>query len=124
MRPNFEEPLDTAKQMVDRNITLYFGPGQQMWKQFLLASSVIEYNILAENMIIADDWDHFDNISKYDVIKEGTHARLGAFLGPIELEMGSWYRSQEKVPGLNSYAGYLTNKKWHLNEVIIQIPCP
>ena len=32
--------------------------------------------------------------------------------------MGRWYRSKEKLVGHNNqYAGYLTNKKWHLNEV-------
>ena len=29
-----------------------------------------------------------------------------------------WHRSKEKVAGDHPYGGYLTNKKWHLNEVI------
>ena len=43
------------------------GPGHEIWKQFLLESPIPEYNI-GETMIIADDWDHYENISKHDVI--------------------------------------------------------
>ena len=34
-----------------------------------------------------------------------------------ELAMGRWYRSKEKVAGMNPFGGYLSSKKWHLNEV-------
>ena len=119
MRPNFEEPLDTAKQLVEKNITLYDGPGYEIWKQFLLDSPIKEYKILGKNMIIANDYDHFDYISKNYVIGEGTHAYMGGSLLPFELAMGRWYRSQEKMAGDYPFGGYLTNKKWHLNEVKI-----
>ena len=118
MRPNFEEPLDTAKQLVEKNITLYDAPGFDVWKQFLLESSIAEYNILGETFIIADDWHHFWNITEHDVIGAGTHAWMTGYLNWWELSLGRWYRSKEKVAGDNPYAGYLTNKKWHLNEVI------
>ena len=78
LRPNFEEPLDTAKQLVEKNITLYMIPGREIWKRFLLESSIPEYNILGETMIIADDYNHFDNITLHDVIGAGTHAH-----GPV-----------------------------------------
>ena len=126
MRPNFEEPLDTAKQLVEKNITLYNVPGTEIWKQFLLESPITEYNILGENYIIADDWDHYWNMTEHDVIGAGTHAMMLSYLGPWELTFGEnkeinsgrgWYRSKEKVAGKYPYGGYLTNKKWHLNEV-------
>ena len=129
MRPNFEDPLDTAKQLVEKNITLYDGPGFQIWKQFLLESSIPEYNILGQNYIITDDWYHFWNMSEHDVIGAGTHGYMGSYIGPRLLSMGEneeinsgrgWYRSKERVAGDNPYTGYLTNKKWHLNEVIIK----
>ena len=118
LRPNFEEPLDTAKQLVDKNITLYNQPWGDIWKQFLLESPIPEYNILGETMIIADDWDHFDNITLHDVIGAGTHAQVSTSVAQYELAMGNWYRSKEKLAGKYPYGGYLTNKKWHLNEVI------
>ena len=127
LRPNFEEPLDTAKQLVEKNITLYVTPGAEIWKQFLLDSSIPEYKILGENITIPDDWDHYGYMTEHDVIGAGTHAQMKTSLGPKELSLGEnkeinsgrgWYRSKEKVAGKYPYGGYLTNKKWHLNEVI------
>ena len=118
LRPNFEEPLDTAKQLVKKNITIYAIPGSEIWKQFLLESSIPEYNILGETYLIADDWDHFENITEHYVMGNGTHAWMSGSLYPKILAMGRWYRSKEKLAGDNPYAGYLTNKKWHLNEVM------
>ena len=121
MRPNFEEPLDTAKQLVEKNITLYNVPGTEIWKQFLLESSIPEYNKLGEIFIIADNWGHFYNMTEHDVIGAGTHAWMGGDLSnPWALSLGRWYRSKEKVSGIFPYGGYLTNKKWHLNEVILE----
>ena len=121
LRPNFEEPLDTAKQLVEQNITLYHPPGGQILKHFLEASSIQEYNILGENMIFAEDNDHYFAIAKNDVIDKGTHAKISPLLVPQELNMGRWYRSKEILNGWNPYGGYISNKKWHLNEVIISI---
>ena len=60
LRPNFEEPLDTAKQLaVEKNITIYFWPGYEGHKQWLLDSPILDYRILGENAIIADDMDHY-----------------------------------------------------------------
>ena len=119
MEPQFEEPLDTAKQLVEKNITLYGVAGSEIWKQFLLESSIDEYKILGENFLIPD-WDDFYNIAEYDVIGAGTHAYMASRISPGKLEFGRWYRSKEKLAGHFPYAGYLTNKKWHLNEVIIK----
>ena len=129
LRPNFEEPLDTAKQLVEKNVTLYIYPGFHFYKQLLLDSPILEYRILGENAIIADDWDHFFNITAHDVLGAGTHARITYFVELYQLQLGEeyhpdgrgWYRSKDIVYGRNPYAGYLTNKKWHLNEVLSRI---
>ena len=117
LRPNFEEPLDTVKQLVESNIKIYTTPGSSFWKYFFQDSTIPEYKILGDTLIIADDWDQYKNISKH-VIGAGTHALMTLSLPPMYLDMGRWHRSKEKVSGINPYAGYLTNKKWHLNEVI------
>ena len=129
MRPNFEEPLDSAAQLVEKKITLYFGPGEDQNKQWLLDSPMLEYRILGENAIIADDWDHFYNITAHDVLGAGTHAWMTFFVHWYPLQLGEkyhpegrgWHRSKEIVSGSSPYAGYLTNKKWHLNEVLFKI---
>ena len=118
LRPNFEEPLDTAKQLVEKNITLYDVPGTEIWKQFLQDSSIPEYKKLGEAFIISDDYDQYRNTTKHDLIGAGTHAIMTGHLAPHLLAMGRWYRSKEKVAGVNPSVGYLTNKKWHLNEVM------
>ena len=118
LRPNFEEPLDTAKQLVEKNITLYDAPGGELMKQWLLESSIPEYNILGKTYLIADDWNHFLNITEHDVIGAGTHAMMAGYITSYYLDMGRWHRSTEKVAGDYPYVGYLTNKKWHLNEVL------
>ena len=118
LQPNFEEPLDTAKQLVKKKITLIGTHGTEIWKQLLLDSSIPEYNILGETYLIADDYDHFWNITEHDLIGAGKHAMMSAYLSPWELSLGKWSRSKEKVSGHYPYSGYLTNKKWHLNEVL------
>ena len=88
LRPNFEEPLDTTKQLVEKNITIYDIPGTEFWKQFLLDSSIPEYNKLGETFIVADDWDHYLSMIEHDVIGAGTHAQMEAYLGTYELALG------------------------------------
>ena len=121
LKPNFEDPLDTSKQLVQKNITIFVPPGGQVWKQYLLDSSIPEYNLLGDKVIIADGWDQTINMSKYDVIGEGTHATLATGLTPTFLDLGKgtrgWYRSEEKLSGAYPFSGFLTNKRWHLNKV-------
>ena len=131
LRPNFEEPLDTAKQLVEKNITIYMSPGTQIWKQFLLESPIPEYNKLGETFLTPEYLSDFLNISKHYVIGSGTHAFMGGHLHPYYLALGKkhhpdgnrtngWYRSKEKLAGKYPYGGYLTNKKWNLNEVKVK----
>ena len=117
LRPNFEDPLDTAHDLIVNNITVYNWPGGYIWKQFLAQSPVPTYNKLAETMIVTEDWDEYWNFPEHYVFGNGTHAQMGGYLVPSELEMGRWWRSKEQVEGKIPYTGYLTNKKWSLNEV-------
>ena len=117
LRPNFEDPLDTAQDLVDNNITLYFTPGGNIWKQFLSLSPITAYNKLSETVYITTGYDEFDYYSKHNVIGNGTHAYMGSFLPRYILAMGTWYRSKQNIVGKYPYGGYLSNKKWYLNKV-------
>ena len=99
-----------------------------MWKQFLLESPILENRLLGETMIVPDNEDssdsfydpasHFKNLTNHGVFGAGTHAQLTGYLAPWQLrDYGPWYRSKETLAGKNPFSGYLTNKKWHLNEV-------
>ena len=46
-------------------------------KEFLLQSSIPEYNKLGENVIFIEDWDDYYNMAKHNVIGAGTHAKGG-----------------------------------------------
>ena len=122
LKQNFEDPLDTAQDIVDNKITLYMYPGGQLWKQFLEQSSVTAYNKLAESIIITKDYNEFNSYTYYKLLGMGTHAQMASRLARYEIEWGKtwkggWYRSKEIVKGQNPYGGYLSNKKWYLNEV-------
>ena len=145
MRPNFESPVHNATDMVKRNITLYFGPNGQMWKQWLNQSSITEYRKIAESMIITKSYYQFDALTKNEMLSRGTHAKMEPYLAPYELAWarevdddkgvtivsteymtqkgeykynhGRGYYRGEKLVGKITGVGYLTNKKWHLNEV-------
>ena len=47
----------------------------------------------------------------------GTHAYVGGYLNKYYIALGRWHRSKENLAGFDPYGMYLTNKKWHLNEV-------
>ena len=122
---NFEEPLETFQQLVDNNITLFNEPRGKIWKQTLEQSSFPEYNKLAETFKTHSDWREYDHDIDVHLLTDGTHALLKSFSDGYlrsSSKMRGWYtRSKEKLRGHNPFGGYLSNKKWHLNEVNICI---
>ena len=103
--------------MAEKNITLYFGPTNVQTPNHLKSSERPEYRILGNNAINADDTEHYFNISRDLVIGAGTHAQVGTYLLPSEQSMGRWHRSKEIISGFGLFGGFISNKKWHLNEV-------
>ena len=116
MRPNFEDPLNTAQQLVDNNIRIFGRPTESRHLLFK-DSEISSYIKLAENFDIAKSWDEFyDDFGKH-IIDAGTHAYIYTYLWPEELELGRWWRSVDPIPFIYPYAGYTSRKNWHLNEV-------
>ena len=103
-----------------------FGENARQW---FLDSPIPEMKILGEIAVVADDWDQYDNMTAYDIMGAGTHALITGYIDPWEDDIGEkyhpdnrrWYNSKEEVPGSSPYAGYMANKKWHLNEVLSKI---
>ena len=121
MRPRFEDPIDTAKDMMDNNITLfmrqYLYPSN---KQFLLKLDIPEYTFIAENMVSVKDWDEYYYYVEHYVHGSGTHAFMQGNLGYQELQIASmekWWKSSESVPGITPYGSYLSGRNWIMNEV-------
>ena len=113
--PRFEEPIDSAKQLIENNITLLIFPGGEYWVQFLANSPIPEYQTLSKHVMIAKTMRNFHQTMKHGIMGNGTHARMSWGLTPITRSYGMWWRGNP-VLGNYPYGGDLSDKKWHLNE--------
>ena len=114
-KPRFEDPIDSAKQLIENNITLFVIPVGKYYKTFLANSPIPEYQTLSKRMIIPNKWSEYDKLIEYGIIGNGTHARMGYGVNSWEISLGKWWKGN-LVLGDYPYAGYLSDKKWHLNE--------
>ena len=136
MKPNFESPVHTAGDLVEGNITLFMASKTDIWKQWLSQHYIPEYRKIAETMIISKSQSVFDEMTKNEMLSQGTHAHMISHLDPTGLAWATeydhyqgrykynsgrgYYRGERVVlAGVISEGGYLTNKKWHLNEVCL-----
>ena len=103
--------------------------GEQV-RQPMLNSPIPEMKILGENAVVADNWDQYDDMMRYDIMGAGTHAIISSRLDWFDDYIGEkyhpdnrkWYAPKVKIGGeWTPYAGYIANKKWHLNEVLSKI---
>ena len=116
LKQRFEDPIDSAKQMIENNITLVGVPGGKFLVHFLANSPITEYQTLSKRMIIPNNWDvELFDLTKYGIIGNGTHATIGPYLSPWRKSLGRWWRGNQ-VQGFYPHGGYLSDKKWHLNE--------
>ena len=126
-RPRFEDPIDSAKDALEKNITVfelqYYYEG---YKADMLSINSSEWTAIANNMVSVKNWEEFDYYTKHYIhgnrteTSGGTHAFMGPYLFSQHLAIApadKWWRSFDKQPGQNPYAGYLTDKKWIHNEV-------
>ena len=90
-------------------------PGGEYWVKFLANSPIPEYQTLSKSMMIAKDWDEFNHLIEHGVIGKGTYVRMDYSLSSWEKSLGRWWKGN-LVQGDYPYAGYLSDKKWHLNE--------
>ena len=115
LKPRFEEPLDSAKQLIENNITLLVMPGGEYWVQFLANSPIPEYQTLSPHLKIASNWLEFFDLIEHGIIGNGTHAIMSFTISGKHRTLGKWWRGN-LVQGNYPYGGYLSDKKWHLNE--------
>ena len=115
LKQRFEDPIDSAKQLIENKITLFEVPGGEYWVQFLANSPIPEYQTLSNRLKITKDWDEYDHLTEHGIIGNGTHAQMSYYLTLSEKSLGRWWRGN-LVLGNFPYVGYLSDKKWHLNE--------
>ena len=115
LNPRFEDPIDSAKQLIENNITLIEKHNGEYWLQLLANSPIPEYQTLSKNAILTKDHNEFNNLLKNGIFGNGTHAIKTSGLSPRRKRLGRWWRGN-LVLGNFPYGGYLSDKKWYLNE--------
>ena len=120
LRPSYEEPVDTAADLIKRDITPFINPGADIYVQFFAASSDPVYQEISRRFVIAKDWEEYG-----DMVRKVTTTGLFAHLGTTPAgwvvkvkDWKDWYRSTETIGGFNPYGVHLANKKWPLKKVL------
>ena len=121
LTPSYEEPMETAKDLINRNITPLIGPGGEIYKQVFAASPDQNYREISRRFFIAKDWNEYDDMLR-KVTSKGMYAVMST-LPPTwvvpEEEYKDWYRSTETIAGdWIEYSIHLSNKKWPLKKVV------
>ena len=119
LRPSYEEPVETAADLIKRDITPFYQPGSYIYRDFFAASSDPTFQELSRRLVIAKSWgEYYEMIGK--VYSTGMFAVL-RFQPPVKFDPKrgyfDWYRSSETIAGFNPYGGHLVNKKWPLKKV-------
>ena len=121
LRPSYEEPVETAANLIKRDISPFMAPGGEIYKQVFAESPDPDYQEISQRLIIAKDWDEYE-----DMVRKVTSTGLFAEVGLVpdtwsvpEEEYTDWYRSSETLAGDYPYGGHLANKKWPLKKVLL-----
>ena len=118
LRPRYEEPVETAADLIKRDITPFYIPGGDIYKQFFAASSDPVYQEISRRFFVPKDWDEYEDMLG-KVTSTGMFASIGtepdSWYVPEE-EYKDWYRSSETIGGTNPCVGNLANKKWPLKK--------
>ena len=121
LTPNYEKAIDTAEDVMNRNLTVIYGPGYESIVEIFKNSPSNITRTLAERTIVCKDWDECDGKPFGTglipgVVKTGSSVYEAASVWHEYLDFGKWHRSKERKGGLNPFGSYMMNKKWTLEE--------
>ena len=117
LRPSYEKPVDTAADLIKRNITPFVTPGGEIYRQLFAASSDPNYQEISRRLVFSKDRHEYYKMA-LKVISTGNYAHIGTTPYAITEDYYKWYRSSETIGGTNPYVGHLINKKWPLKKVL------
>ena len=109
--------METAADMIKRDITPFVWPGGALYKQIFAAYSDPDYQEMSRRLVVPiKNDDYFDMMHK--VTSTGLFAKIGTYPStPIPVEdYKNWYRSSETITSF--FGVHLTNKKWPLKKVL------
>ena len=118
LRPTYETPVETAEDLVKRDIIPFMSDGFEAYIELFAASTDPNYQELSRRLIIAKDWDEYE-----DLVRKVNSTGLYADVGSLPLwfnssnEFDYWYKSSETIAGDNPFTLHLKNKKWPLKKV-------
>ena len=113
LRPNFEEPVETAADLINRNITLVLQPNQKIYQQIFANSPDPIYQELSRALKVAGSLESY---RQYAYWARRVHNYAIMFPRP----QGHWdigHYSSEAVKGRYHFPGSISNKKWPLKKV-------
>ena len=119
LRPSYEEPVETAEDLVKRDIIPFTAPGGEFYKQLFADSEDPNYQEISQKFVIAKDWDEYLDLVR-KVNSTGMYADIGNFptyINSMEEELKYWYQSSETIGGDYPYMIHLSNKKWPMLKV-------
>ena len=114
--------MDTAADIIKRDITPVLWPGAEIWISFFANSPDPNYQEISRRFVIAKDVDEYlDMVGK--VISTGLYANMRTVPWCFNLkncaqEYNNWYRSSERISGYYPYSIHLSNKKWPIKKVL------
>ena len=115
--PSYEEPVETAQDLIKRNITPILWPGAEIHIQIFAASPDPIYREISQRLVVAKDHYEYNDMVK-KVISTGIYAQMGTVPWTYEKNYNNFYRSTEAILGDHPYQVHLSNKKWPLKKVL------
>ena len=123
LKPNYEKAIDTAQDVLDRELTIIKVPGMGSTLEIYKSSPFNITRTLAERTIVCKDWDECDGIPLGNdnglipgAVKTGSSVVETGILWSEYLDLGKWHRSKERKGGKHLFASYMLNKKWTFEE--------
>ena len=119
LRPRYEEAVETAADLIKRNLNPFVWPGGEIFKQVFAGSSDPVYQEISQRLLPKIGMNILTCWAKWPPQSTGLFAQIGTIPEDVpEEEFKDWYRSFETIAGLYQYQIHLINKKWPLKKVL------
>ena len=120
MKQVFEDPVDSAQDIIDRGLIPIIQPGGYYYVWQLSQSGNQLHQDLAKIIVVPKDMLEFNYLLWYHVLGNATHVLLSSYFFDREdmnaKEGKLLHFSQEVIEGFNPYQGWIQNKLFHLND--------
>ena len=114
LMPQYEKPVDSAQEILDRGMIPFVIPGGDFYKQFLKESSNPTYQKLGEIVLVPKDDDQWYKMVREGILGSNTHVHLGDLC--LSCYDGKFHESKDVLEGTNPFTTNIVNKKWSLAE--------